>query len=108
MGHQNFCFLKMIFLKKKVVRDVYISIMNRSAKFQSSNIIRKGVQICPILKKWCDRFAPPNFMERTSPIISVNHVHAGVSMKKKKHFFENHTKKKLFIICFRTQLSQKI
>ena len=55
-----------------------------------------------------DRFAPPYFMERTSPIISVNHVHTGVGMKKKKLFFENHTKKKLFIICFRTQLSQKI
>jgi len=42
--------------------------MNLSAKIQRSNIIRKGVPDVPHLKKGAlDIFAPPFFMERTSP-----------------------------------------
>ena len=40
-------FLKMRIFLKKVVRDVILLIMNISAKFESSTIIRKCVQICP-------------------------------------------------------------
>ena len=40
-------FLKMRIFLKKVVRDVILLIMNISANFESSTIIRKCVQICP-------------------------------------------------------------
>merc|ERR1739842_188066 len=94
MGHQNFCFLKMIFLKKKVVRDVYISIMNYSAKFQSSNIIIKGVQICPILKKGYGQICPTIFHGAHLSHHQCQPRSHWSRHEKKKTFFEKTKKKK--------------
>ena len=64
-------FLKMRIFFLKVVRDVILSIMNISANFESSKIIRKSVQICPIFSNANVQICP---MDPINPFISVNHV----------------------------------
>merc|ERR1712030_143185 len=90
-------FLKMRIFLKKVVRDVILLIMNISAKFESSTIIRKCVQICP---NFLAKFAPwtPSTLSSVSTTFPWRLV-PDVS--------KNVIKKNVFKMCFRTQIMQK-
>ena len=95
---QNLRILELIFSLKKLYGCVYLLFIHKSAKFQCSKMHIKGWsklphvggQICP--------------MDPINPFISVNHVPMEVDADVSK----NVRKKKVFKMCFRTQITQKI
>ena len=86
-------------------RHVYFIKNKHIPKFQRATIIRNGVQHCPTHHQSTVQICP---MESINPFISVNHVLMEVVPDEKKIISKNVKKKKVFKMCFRTQIIQKI